>query len=95
MLCHSVACGMVEPNAVSNAIGYAKRYSRSHQAVIRVYDEAGQRSIETHEHIGRLVAVLSLNRLSTLIAQTGVSLARQFEFHWARKINFSFRAKSA
>ena len=24
-----------------NAIGYAKRYSRSHDAVIRVYDETG------------------------------------------------------
>ena len=32
-----------EPNAVSNAIGYAKFRSRSHDAVIRVYDEAGQR----------------------------------------------------
>ena len=67
----------------------------SHDAVIRVYDEAAQRSNETHEHIGRLVAVLSSNRLSTLIAQTGVSLARQFGFHWARKTKFSFRAKSA
>jgi hypothetical protein len=38
-----------EPNAVSNAIGYAKFYSRSHDAVIRVYDEAGN-VIETHEH---------------------------------------------
>jgi hypothetical protein len=28
------------PNAISNAIGYAKRYSRSHQAVIRVYNAA-------------------------------------------------------
>ena len=27
-----------EPDAVSNAIGYAKFYSRSHDAVIRVYD---------------------------------------------------------
>jgi hypothetical protein len=31
-----------EPNAVSNAIGYAKFYSRSRDAVIRVYDEAGK-----------------------------------------------------
>jgi hypothetical protein len=31
-----------EPNAISNAIGYAKFYSRSHNAVIRVYDEAGK-----------------------------------------------------
>ena len=29
-----------EPNAVANAIGYAQFYSRSHDAVIRVYDEA-------------------------------------------------------
>jgi hypothetical protein len=27
-----------EPNAVSNAIGYAKFYGRSHNSVIRVYD---------------------------------------------------------
>jgi hypothetical protein len=30
-----------EPNAASNAVDYAKFYSRSHDAVIRVYDEAG------------------------------------------------------
>jgi hypothetical protein len=40
-----------EPNAVSNAIGYAKFRSRSHDAVIRVYDEAGN-VIETHEQAG-------------------------------------------
>ena len=40
-----------EPNAISNAIGYAMHYSRSHDAVIRVYDEAGN-VIETHEHAG-------------------------------------------
>jgi len=38
-----------EPNAISNAIGYATHRSRSHDAVIRVYDEAGN-VIETHEH---------------------------------------------
>jgi len=38
-----------EPNAVSNPIGYAKFWSRSDKAVIRVYDEAGN-VIETHEH---------------------------------------------
>ena len=37
-----------EPNAITNAIGYAKFFSRSHDAVIRVYDEAGN-VIETHE----------------------------------------------
>jgi len=40
-----------EPNAVSNAIGYAIHYSRSHDAVIRVYDAAGN-VIETHEQTG-------------------------------------------
>jgi hypothetical protein len=39
------------PNAVSNAIGYAEHDSRSHDAVIRVYDEAGN-VIETLEHAG-------------------------------------------
>src|SRR5437016_3675206 len=36
-----------EPNAIS----YAKFYSRSHDAVIRVYDEAGN-VIESHEQAG-------------------------------------------
>jgi hypothetical protein len=40
-----------QPNAISNAIGYAKFYSRSHDAVIRVCDQAGN-VIETHEHAG-------------------------------------------
>jgi hypothetical protein len=40
-----------EPNAISNAIDYAKHRSRSCRAVIRVYDEAGN-VIETHEHAG-------------------------------------------
>ena len=38
-----------EPNAVANAIGYAMHFSRSHDAVICVYDAAGN-VIETHEH---------------------------------------------
>jgi hypothetical protein len=32
----------------SNTVGYAKHYSRSHEAVIRVYDAAGN-VIDTHE----------------------------------------------
>jgi hypothetical protein len=42
-----------EPNAVSSAIGYAKVYSRSHCAVIRVYDSPGN-VIETYENAGAL-----------------------------------------
>jgi len=34
-----------------NVIGYAKHRSRSHDAVIRVYDDAGN-VIETQEHKG-------------------------------------------
>jgi len=41
-------CGL---NAASNAVSHATHYSRSHDAVIRVYDAAGN-VIETHEHAG-------------------------------------------
>jgi hypothetical protein len=51
MRCHSGGCGHAGPNAISNAIGHAKFYSRPHNAVIRVYDAAGN-VIETHEHAG-------------------------------------------
>ena len=34
-----------------DAVGYAQFFSRSHDALIRVYDEAGN-VIETHEHAG-------------------------------------------
>jgi hypothetical protein len=40
-----------EPDAISNAIDYAKFYSRSYDAVIRVYDDAGN-VIETQEPAG-------------------------------------------
>jgi hypothetical protein len=40
-----------QPEAIANAIGYARFYSRSHDAVIRVYAEAGNVT-ETHEHAG-------------------------------------------
>jgi hypothetical protein len=39
------------PDAIANAIGYARFYSRSHAAVIRVLDSA-RNVIETHEHAG-------------------------------------------
>ncbi len=40
-----------EPNAITNAIDYAKFRSGSHHAVICVFDNAGN-VIETHEHNG-------------------------------------------
>jgi hypothetical protein len=50
LLPRSVA-GVWGPNAASNPVGYAKFFSRSHDAVIYVYDEAGN-VIETHEDKG-------------------------------------------
>jgi len=51
MRCHSVACGIANQTRPENAIGYVKLNSRSHDAVIRVYDAAGN-VIESHEHAG-------------------------------------------
>jgi hypothetical protein len=39
------------PTAIRDASDHAKFFSRSHKAVIRVYDRAGN-VIETHEHKG-------------------------------------------
>jgi len=51
MCCHS---GRLWYDTPDHAIGYAEHYSRSHDAVIRVYDAAGN-VIETHEHVGDFV----------------------------------------
>jgi hypothetical protein len=40
----------------------AKFYSRSHHAMIRVYDHAGN-VIETHEHAGRVQRAVSVTRV--------------------------------
>jgi hypothetical protein len=48
MRCHSVGPGYTKAD---HAVGYAKLRSRSHDAGIRVYDDAGN-VIETHEHAG-------------------------------------------
>jgi hypothetical protein len=40
-----------EPDAINNAVHSTKFFSNSHDAVIRVYDDAGN-VIETHEHAG-------------------------------------------
>jgi len=50
----ALPCGRLwygEVNAVSNAVGYAMHRSRSHQPVIRIYDEA-RNVLETPEHTG-------------------------------------------
>jgi hypothetical protein len=40
-----------KPDAINNAISYAKFFSRSHDAVIHVHNETGN-VIETHEQTG-------------------------------------------
>jgi hypothetical protein len=47
--------GMLWYTKPDDAVDYAKFFSRSHDAVIRVYDEAGN-VIETHEQSGLLSA---------------------------------------
>jgi hypothetical protein len=51
MCCPSIRLSYGESNAIGNGIDYAKFRCRSHRAVIRVYDDAGN-VIETHEHKG-------------------------------------------
>jgi hypothetical protein len=48
--CRSVGCGTANPTRFPHAT-YALHRSRSHLAVIRVYDAAGN-VVETHEHKG-------------------------------------------
>jgi len=52
-----------DPNAVSNAIGYAMHSSPLATALIRICDDSGN-VIETHEHKGRVVSFLT-RKLST------------------------------
>jgi hypothetical protein len=58
-----------EPNAISNPVEYAKFSSRSHQAVVRVYDLAGN-VIETYEHAGDFKEPLLTSTKKTPRAET-------------------------
>ena len=51
LICDGLPFGRLWYLEVSEAIGYAQICSRSHDAVIYVYDEAGN-VIETHEYAG-------------------------------------------
>ena len=51
LICDALPCGRLWYDMPDHAIGYAMHSSRSHHAVIRLYDEAGN-VIETHEHKG-------------------------------------------
>jgi hypothetical protein len=58
MRCRSVGWWYGEPNGIANAVGCAQHRSRSHCAVIRVFDASGN-VIETHEHAGDFKEVVS------------------------------------
>ena len=61
-----------EPDAMNNAVGHAKFFSRSHDAVIRVYDEAGNViDMHTSRMISRVVARLSPFRLTAFNLNNG------------------------
>ena len=64
-----------EPDAVSNAINYTKFRGRSHDAVIRVYDNAGS-VIEVHEQAGEFKEPLRF----FLALLTLVSLKERLKF---------------
>jgi hypothetical protein len=66
------------PNAITNAIGFAKFFSRSHDAVIRVYDEAGN-VIETHGQAGDFTSSGCVN------PHFGVESSDGFANHKTRK----------
>jgi hypothetical protein len=54
LICDALPFGRLwyaEPDAVASALAYAKFRSRSHDAVIRVYDEAGN-GLGANEHAG-------------------------------------------
>ncbi len=55
------------PNADINAVGYAKHRSRSHDALIRVYDDGGN-VIETHEHKGDFKILIPLSKLGSAVS---------------------------
>jgi uncharacterized protein (UPF0333 family) len=59
------------PDAISNAIDYAKHRSRSHEAVIRVYNAAGN-VIETHEHAGECSMYTTLGSTLTITGERNV-----------------------
>lgn len=53
LISNACRCGFWygEPDAISNAGGYTKFRSRSHDAIIRVYDSMDN-VIDTHKHAG-------------------------------------------
>jgi hypothetical protein len=54
-----------------HAVDYAKFHSRSHEAIIRVFDESGT-VIETHEHAGDFKKVVDGSRRLRVMCQSNI-----------------------
>ena len=70
-----------KPHAIDSAVDYAKFFSRSHAAVIRVYDAAGN-VIEAHQHAGDFNVMLSYVSVQppfVRVPQNGHRLAKDQE----------------
>jgi hypothetical protein len=63
------------PDAIKNAIGYAKFYSRSHDAVIRVYDGSWQRDRDARAQgpVQRVVGTIMFGDWSKTKSRHGVN----------------------
>jgi hypothetical protein len=72
-----------EPNAVSNAIGYAMHRSRSHDAVIRVFDAAGNPVWDSSKTISRHAVKLTESPRHTAPINRRFFPPLQFPRPWA------------
>ena len=59
LICDVMPFGRLWYVTADDAVEYAEFFSRSHDTVIRVYDDAGN-VIEMHEHKGRFQGVVSV-----------------------------------
>jgi hypothetical protein len=66
MRCRLVACGTLNRMRPAMRLITPSFYSRSHDAVIRVYDEAGN-VIETHEHKGGIQNAVDFTRITSYL----------------------------
>jgi len=70
------------------AFDYAKFYSRSNDAVIRVYDETGN-VIETHEHKGDFLQDATGNKRTKVISRPPAQVTRATKTHprfWVERV---------
>jgi hypothetical protein len=88
-----------EPNAISNAIGYAMHRSRSHDVVIRVYEEAGNviENVSSRglAHFHHCSTVLSTNDTKSASSgnKGGFRIWRLFLLSWLSRSKLAYSRK--